>query len=564
VKTRNDGTSGMAHIGVTVYDPYDDPCNLPWKTYSYSEGQTRTITFQYVVPDTEGSYDISARAWATEIGSCSEQCCPDGLLEDPHNEGKRDYEEFEVSGGDSDGDGIANEEDNCPNTPNGPNLGTCTITSFSEMNKFGEECTRNSQCATSGFRGYCSMNQSDDYDEDGIGDACDVCPYYPSLNQNDADGDGIGDECEVSPDKINRGTDICSMINDHELHTAFFPGPNYIHWIRRDYYVGGGGCMGRCGGGCPSSIISPIDCHETNRYSQACLNHDACVNYYENIDEPVCNKIFVTEARSDCYNEDLECPDADEDGLPDRYEDKNHNGIYEPELGETNPYDDDTDEDGRCDGNAKITGVVGRFANNESGEDLNFNGIVDSSETNPNNPDTDSDGIYDGTESGLTEPAANDTDLSAGFFIPDADPSTRTDPTNPDTDGDGLLDGEEDTNHNGAVDESESDPGNIVDITTTTTRKSTTTTTRKSTTTTSKPCICPPLCIFGENSEEVELLRYFRDNVLSQTPEGRELIKLYYQWSPVIVNAMEEDGEFKEDVKEMIDGVLPIIKGAVK
>ncbi|MBW2183689.1 MAG: hypothetical protein JRF49_07470, partial [Deltaproteobacteria bacterium] len=44
-----------------------------------------------------------------------------------------------------------------------------------------------------------------------------------------------------------------------------------------------------------------------------------------------------------------------------------------------------------------------------------------------------------------------------------------------------------------------------------------------------------------------------------QTPEGQSLIKLYYQWSPVIVKAMEKDEEFKEKVKEMIDGVLGLV-----
>ena len=47
--------------------------------------------------------------------------------------------------------------------------------------------------------------------------------------------------------------------------------------------------------------------------------------------------------------------------------------------------------------------------------------------------------------------------------------------------------------------------------------------------------------------------------MLSQTPEGKELIKLYYQWSPTIVRAMEEDEVFKKDVKEMIDGVLGLV-----
>ena len=65
--------------------------------------------------------------------------------------------------------------------------------------------------------------------------------------------------------------------------------------------------------------------------------------------------------------------------------------------------------------------------------------------------------------------------------------------------------------------------------------------------------------IYGEHSEETKLLRHLRDNILNKSPEGQELIKLYYQWSPAIVKAMEEDEEFKADIKEMIDGVLPII-----
>jgi len=74
---------------------------------------------------------------------------------------------------------------------------------------------------------------------------------------------------------------------------------------------------------------------------------------------------------------------------------------------------------------------------------------------------------------------------------------------------------------------------------------------------------CPCKKIYEEESEEVELLRYFRDNVLSKSPEGRELIKLYYQWSPVIVKVMEADEDFKEDMKGLIDGVLELI-GEVK
>jgi hypothetical protein len=80
--------------------------------------------------------------------------------------------------------------------------------------------------------------------------------------------------------------------------------------------------------------------------------------------------------------------------------------------------------------------------------------------------------------------------------------------------------------------------------------------------TTTIPGLCSAELIYGEHSEQIELLRYIRDNVLTQTPEGQEIIRLYYQWSPAIVKAMEQDEEFKEEMKEMIDGVLGLIGGA--
>jgi hypothetical protein len=38
--------------------------------------------------------------------------------------------------------------------------------------------------------------------------------------------------------------------------------------------------------------------------------------------------------------------------------------------------------------------------------------------------------------------------------------------------------------------------------------------------------------------------------------------KLCYESSPVIVRAMEVDEEFKEEVKELIDEILPMIEEA--
>jgi hypothetical protein len=100
----------------------------------------------------------------------------------------------------------------------------------------------------------------------------------------------------------------------------------------------------------------------------------------------------------------------------------------------------------------------------------------------------------------------------------------------------------------------------IGSTTTTTTTDTSTTTTTDSSSTTTVPGICPIELIHGEQSEKTELLRYIRDKVLSQTPQGQELIRLYYEWSPAIAKAMEADEEFKEEVKEMIDGVLEMME----
>ena len=85
-----------------------------------------------------------------------------------------------------------------------------------------------------------------------------------------------------------------------------------------------------------------------------------------------------------------------------------------------------------------------------------------------------------------------------------------------------------------------------------------------STTSTTGGGRCPSESIYGEYSEEAETLRGVRDNILSHTPEGKEIIKLYYQWSPIIVQAMEEDEGFQEDVKAFVDELLPMIEKVVE
>ena len=65
---------------------------------------------------------------------------------------------------DNDCDGIFDDEDNCTETPNGPDDGTCICG--------GEPCVSDGECEC----GSCSMN-NEDTDNDGSGDVCDPTPY---------------------------------------------------------------------------------------------------------------------------------------------------------------------------------------------------------------------------------------------------------------------------------------------------------------------------------------------------------------------------------------------------
>lgn len=123
--------------------------------------------------------------------------------------------------------------------------------------------------------------------------------------------------------------------------------------------------------------------------------------------------------------------DADRDGLTN---------VLEVRAG-TNPRDTDSDDDGVTDGNEQ-----------RWNEDTDGDGLI-----NALDPDSDGDGLFDGTEMAVSVPPSG-TDLSAGHFVKDEDPSTSTNPLKADTDGDTLSDGFEDADHNGRVDKGETDP----------------------------------------------------------------------------------------------------------
>lgn len=95
--------------------------------------------------------------------------------------------------------------------------------------------------------------------------------------------------------------------------------------------------------------------------------------------------------------------------------------------------------------------------------------------------------------------------------------------------------------------------------TTTTTDETSTTTTTDETSTTTTAIECCLVEVYGEGSAEVAILRFVRDNVLSQTAEGQEIIRLYYQLSPLICESVQSDEAFREELKEMVDGILQLM-----
>jgi MYXO-CTERM domain-containing protein len=181
---------------------------------------------------------------------------------------------------------------------------------------------------------------------------------------------------------------------------------------------------------------------------------------------------FIVDADPATRTDPLD-PDTDDGTVRDGAEDGNHDGRVD--AGETDPNDPaddvalvDTDSDGLLDVEETMFGSD--YLDADSDED----GVIDGAEPNWNtdtdgdtfinarDADSDDDGLFDATELGLTAPHA-ETDLGAGLFVPDADPSTTTSALNPDTDRGSVSDGAEDFSHNGRFDLGETDPNDPAD-----------------------------------------------------------------------------------------------------
>ena len=89
----------------------------------------------------------------------------------------------------------------------------------------------------------------------------------------------------------------------------------------------------------------------------------------------------------------------------------------------------------------------------------------------------------------------------------------------------------------------------------------TTTVPSSSTTTTSVPAQpCPIETLYGKDAAETQLLRYYRDTLLNSTPQGKEMVRLYYEWGPLLVKVFEENEVLREEIKLLLAEIIALIR----
>ena len=172
------------------------------------------------------------------------------------------------------------------------------------------------------------------------------------------------------------------------------------------------------------------DCAAPTPVCDTAPNPNVCVGCLVNAD---CTNPTAPQCKPDhtcgCVTN---CGDTDGDGIPDATEDA---------IG-TNKDDADSDDDGVMDGDEP-----------DPAADTDGDHVIDALD-----PDSDNDGLFDGTEMGK-DCAGKGTAPNSTHCKADADAgATKTDPLDDDTDDGGAKDGSEDVNHDGAIDQGETDP----------------------------------------------------------------------------------------------------------
>ncbi len=279
---------------------------------------------------------------------------------------------------DTDGDGLADADDNCPAVANSLQGLPCSPppAEAGDTDRDGVLDAAPDNCAALANNDQANTDrdpQGDacdpDNDNDGVLDGADNCRYEANADQANHDSDARGDACDLDDDNDNvlDGTDNCRTI------------------ANSDQADGDGDTTGDSCDNCPQvPAVSQADADRDGK-------GDPCDS-----DDDNDGLSDTAETRWKTSSSDQ---DSDDDGLRDGAEDRNGNGKLD--RNETSPRKRDTDRDGLTDGlergtrrpisalNADIAGTdATKFRADRNPK----------TKTNPRKRDTDRDGIRDGRE----------------------------------------------------------------------------------------------------------------------------------------------------------------------
>lgn len=296
---------------------------------------------------------------------------------------------------DDDNDGILDDEDNCPLTPDD--------STDSDGDGVPDAC-------------------DPDDDNDGIPDEDDNCPLIANTNQTDSDGDGIGNACDdtIFPDTDGDG------IPDNQDNCPLIHNPSQTD-------LDGDGYGDNCDN-CPAlSNLNQVD----NDQDGIGDNCDNCLGVYnpqqlDNDNDGIGNDCDPVDS---CDPDDPGFVDTDGDGIGDACDDTNDcgnvdsdgDGIYDkcdpcyldpnPDCG-TDCGNTDSDNDGIYDSCDPCPDDPTNQCDNDcTSFDIDNDGIGDKCDncydtSNPNQSDIDNDGIGDACDNCIYVANSNQTDAN--------------------------------------------------------------------------------------------------------------------------------------------------------
>jgi hypothetical protein len=75
--------------------------------------------------------------------------------------------------------------------------------------------------------------------------------------------------------------------------------------------------------------------------------------------------------------------------------------------------------------------------------------------------------------------------------------------------------------------------------------------------------ICSVMYLLGEDDPGLDILRQFRDEVLSASEAGRRITDIYYEYSDIIIEIFEENPALKSHAAKLLDNIIPVIHAAL-